>query len=44
MLEETLEEMEGLRGVRVACSASIGSKEYSSEKTLGLEERADMER
>jgi len=34
--EEAIEEMEGLLGVRVVCSESIGSSEYSSEKTLGF--------
>lgn len=46
VLDEAIEEMDGLRasGVRVDCSESIGSSEYSSEKTLGFEERPEPER
>jgi hypothetical protein len=44
VLDDAMEETDGLRGVRVACSESICCSEYSSEKTLGFEERPDIER
>lgn len=39
-----MEEVDGRREVKVVCSESRGSSEYSSEKTLGFEERAETER
>ena len=43
VFDEAIEEGEGLRGVRVVCSESIASNEYSSEKTLGFEVRPEVD-
>jgi hypothetical protein len=41
--DEALDEIDRLRGVRVDCSESKGSSEYSSENTLGFEDRPGVD-